>query len=81
MFLVFFAWYHGLAVGGISRMGQVQLLQPFLTLIGGSPIPRRIAHNSYGEFCVRGNDLCCPRQTGPDSDSYSLKVAVNRKAQ
>ena len=32
MFLGFFAWYHGLALGGIARVGQVQLLQPFLTL-------------------------------------------------
>jgi len=32
MFLGFFAWYHGLAVGGIARVSQLQLLQPFLTL-------------------------------------------------
>jgi drug/metabolite transporter (DMT)-like permease len=28
----FFAWYRGLAAGGIARVGQLQLLQPFLTL-------------------------------------------------
>jgi drug/metabolite transporter (DMT)-like permease len=33
MFLGFFAWYHGLAIGGIARVGQVQLLQPFLTIL------------------------------------------------
>ena len=32
MFLCFFAWYHGLALGGIARVSQIQLLQPFLTL-------------------------------------------------
>ena len=32
MFLAFFAWYHGLAVGGVARVSQLQLLQPFLTL-------------------------------------------------
>lgn len=32
MFLAFFAWYKGLAMGGIARVGQLQLLQPFLTL-------------------------------------------------
>jgi drug/metabolite transporter (DMT)-like permease len=32
MFLGFFAWYRGLAEGGIARVGQVQLLQPFLTV-------------------------------------------------
>jgi len=31
MFLGFFAWYHGLAVGGIARVSQLQLLQPFIT--------------------------------------------------
>ena len=28
----FFAWYHGLALGGIARVSQMQLLQLFLTL-------------------------------------------------
>jgi drug/metabolite transporter (DMT)-like permease len=31
-FLGFFPWYHGLAIGGVARVGQVQLLQPFFTL-------------------------------------------------
>jgi drug/metabolite transporter (DMT)-like permease len=32
MFLGFFAWYAGLARGGVARIGQVQLLQPILTV-------------------------------------------------
>ncbi len=32
MFVAFFAWYHGLALGGVARIGQVQLAQPVLTL-------------------------------------------------
>lgn len=32
MFLGFFAWYAGLARGGVARVGQVQLAQPLLTL-------------------------------------------------
>jgi drug/metabolite transporter (DMT)-like permease len=32
MFLGFFAWYRGLALGGVARIGQLQLLQPFFTL-------------------------------------------------
>lgn len=32
MFLGFFAWYEGLARGGIARIAQIQLLQPVLTL-------------------------------------------------
>lgn len=33
MFFGFVAWYMGLARGGIARMGQLQLLQPFLSLV------------------------------------------------
>ena len=33
MYLGFFAWYRGLAQGGIAAVGQVQLLQPFLTIL------------------------------------------------
>jgi drug/metabolite transporter (DMT)-like permease len=33
MFLAFFAWYHGLALGGVAKIGQVQLAQPVLTLV------------------------------------------------
>jgi drug/metabolite transporter (DMT)-like permease len=38
MFIGFFFWYKGLALGGIARVGQVQLLQPFLTLAGAALI-------------------------------------------
>jgi drug/metabolite transporter (DMT)-like permease len=30
----FFFWYRGLALGGVARVGQVQLVQPFLSLAG-----------------------------------------------
>ena len=36
MFIGFFFWYEGLAVGGIARVSQVQLLQPFCTLVVAS---------------------------------------------
>ena len=32
MYLGFFAWNTGLAIGGVARVSQVQLLQPFLTI-------------------------------------------------
>ncbi|MEH1098913.1 DMT family transporter [Micromonospora sp. CPCC 205561] len=48
MLLGFFAWYAGLARGGVARIGQVQLTQPVLTLawsallvgeaVGGAPV-------------------------------------------
>jgi len=33
MYIGFFFWYKGIAIGGISRVGQVQLIQPFLTIV------------------------------------------------
>jgi drug/metabolite transporter (DMT)-like permease len=35
-FLGFFAWNKGLAIGGIAKVGQVQLLQTFVTLAGAA---------------------------------------------
>jgi drug/metabolite transporter (DMT)-like permease len=36
MFIGFFFWYRGMARGGVARVGQVQLVQPFLTLVGAA---------------------------------------------
>ncbi len=36
MWLGFFFWYKGLAQGGVARVGQVQLLQPFFSLLFAS---------------------------------------------
>jgi drug/metabolite transporter (DMT)-like permease len=36
MFFGFFAWYRGLYMGGIARIGQLQLLQPFVTFFASS---------------------------------------------
>jgi drug/metabolite transporter (DMT)-like permease len=33
MFLGFFAWYRGLAIGPISRVSQIQLVQPVFTIV------------------------------------------------
>ncbi len=38
MWLGFFAWYRGLAMGGVMRVSQVQLLQPFLSLLMAVPV-------------------------------------------
>ena len=38
MFIGFFFWYRGMALGGVARVGQVQLVQPFLTLLGAALI-------------------------------------------
>ena len=38
MWLGFFAWYRGLAVGGTMRVSQVQMVQPFLALLLAVPV-------------------------------------------
>lgn len=38
MFVGFIFWYRGMATGGVARVGQVQLLQPFLTLLGAAAV-------------------------------------------
>ena len=38
MWLGFFAWYRGLAVGGAVRVSQVQLVQPFLSMLFAVPV-------------------------------------------
>ena len=38
MWLGFFAWYRGLAMGGTVRVSQIQLLQPFLGMLIAIPV-------------------------------------------
>ncbi len=38
MWLGFFAWYRGLALGGALRVSQIQLLQPFLSIVVAVPL-------------------------------------------
>ncbi len=38
MWLGFFAWYRGLALGGTMRVSQVQLIQPFAAMLAAVPL-------------------------------------------
>jgi drug/metabolite transporter (DMT)-like permease len=38
MWMGFFAWYRGLALGGALRVSQAQLLQPFLSILASIPL-------------------------------------------
>lgn len=38
MWVGFFAWYRGLAMGGALRVSQTQLLQPFLSILAAIPL-------------------------------------------
>ncbi len=58
MFLGFFAWYQGLVWGGIANVSQLQLLQPFLTILAsgillGEPLTIRTCGFALGVIiCV-----------------------------
>ncbi|MEU4644701.1 DMT family transporter [Micromonospora sp. NPDC023814] len=58
MFLGFFAWYAGLARGGIAQVGQIQLAQPVLTLtwsallVGEAVAPASVAAAFVVLACV-----------------------------
>lgn len=38
MWIGFFAWYRGLAIGGALRVSQTQLLQPFFSILAAVPL-------------------------------------------
>jgi drug/metabolite transporter (DMT)-like permease len=38
MWAGFFAWYRALAIGGALRVSQLQLLQPFLSILAAVPL-------------------------------------------
>lgn len=60
MLLGFVFWYRGLALGGIAKVGQLQLLQPFFglilaALVVGEPIVwTMIASTAFVVLCVAG---------------------------
>jgi drug/metabolite transporter (DMT)-like permease len=52
MWLGFFAWYRGLALGGAMRVSQVQLLQPFLSMLFAIPLLGERLEPLSVVFCV-----------------------------
>ncbi|EWM17040.1 DMT family transporter [Kutzneria sp. 744] len=56
-FLGFFAWYAGLARGGVARIGQIQAVQPVLTLAWSALLLRE--HVDVVTVVVAGVVLAC----------------------
>lgn len=48
----FFFWYKGLALGGITRVSQVQLIQPFITLLASVVLIGEVVDNITILFAV-----------------------------
>jgi len=69
MWVGFFAWYRGLALGGALRVSQTQLLQPFLTILAAVPLlgePLDVVTLGFAAAVVAtvvlGKKLAQPRQ-------------------
>ena len=48
----FFVWYKGLALGGIARVSQAQLLQPFVTLFASMVLLGEVIDNTTMVFAL-----------------------------
>jgi drug/metabolite transporter (DMT)-like permease len=57
MLVAFVLWYRGLALGGIARVGQLQLLQPFLGLLLSALLLREA--NSWTRVTTTGLVVLC----------------------
>ena len=81
MFLGFFAWYAGLARGGVARIGQVQLAQPVLTLGWSAALLGEQVERGHG---ARPRWPCWPasrRRSARAEDGYPFgRMAVNTNA-
>ena len=65
-FLGFFAWYHGLALGGVARVSQLQLLQPFLTVVASAILlGEKITPVTVGAACVVVVSVAIARRAPP----------------
>ncbi len=52
-FLGFFAWYQGMALGGVAKVGQLQLLQTFVTFIAAALLlGEQITWTQFGFACL-----------------------------
>ena len=57
MYLAFVVWYKGLALGGIAQIGQLQLLQPFLTILAAGMLLHELV--SWGEVLAALIVIAC----------------------
>lgn len=52
-FIGFFAWYQGMALGGVAMVGQLQLLQTFVTFIAAALLlGEQITWTQFGFACL-----------------------------
>ncbi len=70
----FFPWYAGLARGGVAKIGQIQLLQPLLTLAWSALLLERAHRSGHDRRIDRGTCERCghPADQGDAEQSASL---------
>ncbi len=83
MFLAFFPWYRGLAIGGVARIAQVQLAQPVLTLLWSALlIGERVgATTVVAAFLVLASVAATQRTVGKRTPPSALVGAIVRGEQ
>ncbi len=64
MFLGFFAWYRGLAIGPMAQVSQVQLVQPVLTICWAGAAAGRAAHLDHHRRRPRRHPVRRHRRSG-----------------
>jgi len=82
--LAFCAWYRGLAMGGIGRIAQLQLLQPFITLLAAAVLLGEAL--DFGMLAAAAGVSACitigrpkapkaPRASGNDEEAIAARQA------
>ncbi|HRZ00735.1 MAG TPA: DMT family transporter [Burkholderiaceae bacterium] len=71
--LGFFAWYRGLALGGVARVGQAQLLQVFLTIAAAAAVfGEAVAPSTWVYAALVAVAVALGRRAGVASPSAAL---------
>ncbi|MEY2896255.1 MAG: hypothetical protein RL669_524 [Pseudomonadota bacterium] len=71
--LGFFAWYRGLALGGVARVGQAQLLQVFLTIAAAAAVfGEAVASSTWVYAALVAVAVALGRRAGVASPSAAL---------
>lgn len=80
MFLGFFAWYRGLAIGPMARVSQVQLVQPVLSILWAAVLlgEHVTATTMLGGLIVVGCAACAVRRRATPTTRSDLITSSKR---
>ena len=79
-FLGFFVWYRGLAIAGVARVSQLQLLQPFLTVVASAILlGEKITLLTIGAACIVVVSVAVGRRTRIERSDRSITKDGGRR--